>query len=432
MSSVKNINVLNYFLLFFCSIFLNGCGQGDESAFLAAVAVNSLNVTSIEVISDSDRVSLTEDEQFTVLAGINGEEPTLDVSDKVTWSTSNADVVTISSLGIATGVKNGSVEVIAHWSDFSDSKTLLSSNALLETVTIINGFSTVGACTDGQQLIAMGQYENEEGQYPITDKVSWRSDNTLVVAVGNEDLGDGSNNDKGIISTFSGGSASITASHISGIDSIATNITADASALTSISLTPANQVVTVGSTQQFAAIGIYSDGSSDDITNTVTWASGVDDADSANVLSVDADTARGLATGVAVGSENIIAGCDVSGRDATSVSLSVTVEEAVTVTGVLIIDGDVGDENLITVELNDGEVQLTAILLMSDGSDGADVTEDDDTVWSVLTEIEGESAAVSNEDESKGLVTYTAAGRTEIRVRYQSSDFADTIDVKVE
>ena len=43
--------------------------------------------------------------------------------------------------------------------------------------------------------------------------------------------------------------------------------------LSSIAVTPANPSIKVGATQQFAATGTYSDGSTQDITASATWSS---------------------------------------------------------------------------------------------------------------------------------------------------------------
>jgi len=45
------------------------------------------------------------------------------------------------------------------------------------------------------------------------------------------------------------------------------------SVLMSISVTPIDQIITMGATQQYAATGTYSDGSTQDLTSQVTWAS---------------------------------------------------------------------------------------------------------------------------------------------------------------
>lgn len=69
--------------------------------------------------------------------------------------------------------------------------------------------------------------------------------------------------------------------------------------MTSIEITPANPSVVVGSQQQFSAMGIFSDGSQEDITSSVTWASS--DPAAAGI------TSSGLATSLTIGRPKITA-----------------------------------------------------------------------------------------------------------------------------
>jgi hypothetical protein len=69
--------------------------------------------------------------------------------------------------------------------------------------------------------------------------------------------------------------------------------------LSSIAVTPANSTIQVGTTQQFAATGTYSDGNTQSITGSVTWTS--------SNKSVATITGAGLATGVNPGSTTISA-----------------------------------------------------------------------------------------------------------------------------
>jgi 6-phosphogluconolactonase (cycloisomerase 2 family)/uncharacterized protein YjdB len=69
--------------------------------------------------------------------------------------------------------------------------------------------------------------------------------------------------------------------------------------LTGITITPASASIAAGATKQFKATGAFIDGSSSDITTTVTWSSGA--------TSVATISSAGLATGVAAGSSTITA-----------------------------------------------------------------------------------------------------------------------------
>ena len=76
--------------------------------------------------------------------------------------------------------------------------------------------------------------------------------------------------------------------------------------LVSIGVTPVNSSIPIGSMRQFAAFGIYSDGSTQDITNSVTWSSS-----SPTVAQIsNASGTKGLATGVNAGTTTIRASID--------------------------------------------------------------------------------------------------------------------------
>ena len=70
--------------------------------------------------------------------------------------------------------------------------------------------------------------------------------------------------------------------------------------LSSIAITPANPSIAIGATQQFTAVGTYSNGTVKNITNSVTWSS----VDTKNATITPND---GLATGVASGTTTILA-----------------------------------------------------------------------------------------------------------------------------
>jgi len=111
--------------------------------------------------------------------------------------------------------------------------------------------------------------------------VSWTSDSTAVATI---DAG-------GFATGVSAGTAGITAG-LGGVSGTAT-LTVTVLVLTSITVMPATPTILAGGTQQFAATGIYSDGSTSDLTGQVSWTS-----DSTAVATIDAG---GLATGVSAG-----------------------------------------------------------------------------------------------------------------------------------
>jgi hypothetical protein len=78
------------------------------------------------------------------------------------------------------------------------------------------------------------------------------------------------------------------------------------SKLQSISITPATLSIPIGNTAQFIATGIYSDGSTQNLTNNVTWiSSSITTATISNAIG-----SHGLATGLVAGSSGITASLD--------------------------------------------------------------------------------------------------------------------------
>ncbi|MFZ6849193.1 ice-binding family protein [Undibacterium sp. RuRC25W] len=102
----------------------------------------------------------------------------------------------------------------------------------------------------------------------------------------------------GLTNGISGGSSVITAS-LSGKSGTATLTVTPAITLSSIAMTPLNPTGLVGSLQQFNAIGTYSNGTTNNITTTVTWAS--------SVTSVASILPSGQASAIAPGVTNISA-----------------------------------------------------------------------------------------------------------------------------
>ena len=96
---------------------------------------------------------------------------------------------------------------------------------------------------------------------------------------------------------------------------VAAPTTTPVTTLTSIAVTPALPAnLPVGSTQQFTAVGTYSNGTTANITSQVTWASS--DTTKSSITSLG-----GLATGIAVGSTNITAA--LNGLTSPAVTLNV-------------------------------------------------------------------------------------------------------------
>lgn len=164
-----------------------------------------------------------------------------------------------------------------------------------------------------QQYTATGVYSDHTNK-DITLSVTWSSSATIVATI----------NNSGLATSISTGKTFVMAT-LSGVTSNLVLHTVTTAALTSISITPDNPSITIGTSQQFAATGIFSatgvllaDTTTQDITTRVTW-------NSSNTGMATIDSA-GLVTATAVGSTTITA---VLGNISGTGTLTVTTVESV-------------------------------------------------------------------------------------------------------
>jgi len=181
----------------------------------------------------------------------------------------------------------------------------------------------------------------------------------------------------------------------SGMDGTIT-VLAAAPTLSSIAVTPANPNVFAGQTDQFTAIGTFSDNSTQNLTTQVTWAS----ANNSVATISNASGSQGLATAVAPGTSTISATLDgVNGSTVMTVVIPATLQ-SITVTPA-------------NPSIPIGEVQpFTAIGTYSDNSTH-DLTSQ--VTWaSANTSV----ATISNASISPGVATGLATGTSTITATF--------------
>jgi hypothetical protein len=136
------------------------------------------------------------------------------------------------------------------------------------------------------QFTATGTYSDGSTRV-LTATAAWSSSNTLVATIASG----------GLATTVSAGSTTIGAA--SGTVTGSTNLTVTAAILSSITVTPTDPVLGyLGAIQQFRATGRYSDQSTRDLTNEVTWSSS-----DAAVATIGAD---GFARAAAISGSSMI------------------------------------------------------------------------------------------------------------------------------
>ena len=237
-----------------------------------------------------------------------------------------------------------------------------------------------------QLLTATGTFSS--GATQVLSSILWSSSSTSVSAVSNDA------SDTGFVTTVAQGTATITAT-AAGISGSAT-VTVPAPTLVFITINPQNVAMPLGTVQQFTATGTYSDGSTQDLTQTATWTS----SSSATTVSAGLVTAAALGTSTIqanFGSQSISATVTVGSP--ALVSLSVTPSTAIVALGL-------SQQYQVTGTYTDGSTQnLTSA-----------------ATWSVVPQ----TSASAN---SAGLITGIAQGSITITASYGGFDGVSTLTV---
>uniref|UniRef100_UPI000AA0FE27 Ig-like domain-containing protein n=1 Tax=Aliivibrio fischeri TaxID=668 RepID=UPI000AA0FE27 len=158
--------------------------------------------------------------------------------------------------------------------------------AALESIQITPAVVSL-AKGNSQQYTAMGFYSDETSR-ELTQEVSWRSSAIAVATISEQGMAVGVDVGETIISAVK-----------DGVISNRVNLIVNEAVLESIIISPVNASIIKGSTLQHAATGIYSDGTSQELTQEVSWRSS--DTSIAIISEV------GVAIGVDVGSSTITA-----------------------------------------------------------------------------------------------------------------------------
>ncbi len=235
------------------------------------------------------------------------------------------------------------------------------------------------ATGETQQFTATGIYSNLT-QQNITNSVTWSSSGGDAT-ISNE------SGSQGLAAGVSTGVVTIKASDPSSLIDGTAVLTVSAAVLVSVSVSPVTGSVAAGDTEQFTATGIYSNLTTTNLTDSVTWSSSGGDATISNESG-----SQGLATGVSTGVVTI---------KASDPSASLDGLAALTVIPAVLVSVTISP---VTTSVAEGQTQqFTATGTYSDLGT-ADLT--DSVTWS----SSGGSATISNSPGSQGLATGVSTG----------------------
>lgn len=142
----------------------------------------SLTVNPTSIVETFDG----ETTQFIAMGSLNGTTPQ-NVSNQVTWVSSNTQVATINSSGLATGLGAGTTSITAYYGGVSATASLTvtvsSTTPSTPQITIIPSNVTAVGAGSVTQLIAIGDLTGNGIVQNLTNSVSWSSSSFQNVSV---------------------------------------------------------------------------------------------------------------------------------------------------------------------------------------------------------------------------------------------------------
>ncbi len=247
-----------------------------------ALTITAPVLMSIAVTPAAAKIYQGGTQQFTA-TGTFSDNSTQDLTSTVTWGTSNGAVATISTSGATAGLTSGvggggPIGISATFGSIVSTTTggdgaltvvgITSIAVTPATPTVYLGDATpsnpYGSTNNTAQFIATVNYADSSNAV-VTTSANWSSATTTVATISN------TTGTQGLATVLTAGTSTIMASYAGA--SGTTVLTVSPALLESIAVTPASVSLGLLGTQQFAATGTYSDGSTQDVSSSVTWTS---------------------------------------------------------------------------------------------------------------------------------------------------------------
>jgi hypothetical protein len=254
-------------------------GSADASCQLSVMPAT---LVSISITEDHLKIPLGTTVELKA-QGVYTDGSKRDLTDSVSWSSSPVGIVSVDRSGLATGKRIGAATVDAKSGSVTGSDSVTVSAALLTSIKVTSDKAMMPLGTS-QQMTATGSY-TDGSLHDLTSSVSWFSTSDHVVSVSGSGEAGARSRGTSVISATSDG--------ISGSELL----TVSPAALTTIGVSPGNPTIPLASSLQLTATGTFTDGSTSNLTNSVTWS-----VDHASVVAIDN---AGEAMGEQVGSTGV-------------------------------------------------------------------------------------------------------------------------------
>jgi uncharacterized protein YjdB len=240
---------------------------------IITVAIGEIEQTATLIITPSPIKTLKIDaprtlevgkSQALTVTGKMANNIAYDLTNGVSWSSSNQTIVSIDDAGFVTALAPGTVTISAVSGEIQSLVQLTIPTPTLTAIEILSTSSSVAAGLV-RQFVAKGLFSNDTSQI-VTSLVAWNSSNSSVVTIDAEGLATavakGVKFPQSVMIRAASGKVSQTAS-----------LTVTVPEVIKTKLTPELSSVAAGRSQQFTAEQIFSDGVARPLIAGVLWSS---------------------------------------------------------------------------------------------------------------------------------------------------------------
>ena len=381
-SAVATVNVQGY---------LTAVGKGSAQVSAAyqgltgnaSITVVPATLVSITVSPNQVSLPVGETEQLAA-TGTFTDGTTQDLTQSVTWISSAPATTTVSVTGAAVAKAVGSVTISASSGSLTGTASLVVTPAVAVAVNVVPATLSLPLGSSGplQAIATM----SDGSQQTLSSSVTWQTNQSSLATV----------NAQGVVTAVGKGTAQVSAVYqgLTGNSSVTTG----AAALVSIAVVPNQVSLPLGQTEQFTATGTFTDGSTQNLTQSATW---ISSAPATAPVSVG-----GAAVAKVIGAATISA---TSGTVTGTANLTVVAAVPVSVNIV---------PSSLSLPLGSGS-QLQAIITLSDG------TTQDVTTTVTWSSPQPAIATVN----AQGFVTATGKGAGQVSATYQALSSNSSITV---
>jgi len=272
------------------------------------VTVATPQLISLAIQPSNGKVAVGTGLQLTAI-GAYDDGSTKTVTGAVTWTSSSNSIVTVNANSFANAPSIGTATITASLGSITTSTSLMVTDATLESIVVTPATPTI-ALGGTAQFTGTGTFSDGSTQ-DMSKLATWTSSDTAVATITG--------------STAAGKSSGMTTIQTAfGKITGSTTLNVTSEMLKTVTLAPANATISVGGTVQFTLTGVYSNGTTLNLTTSATWSS-------SNPSDAQVGTNTGRATGLQCGSATItasystftrMAALTVTGAELSSIAVS--------------------------------------------------------------------------------------------------------------